>query len=60
MIFQDIVTKQAISEGKLVNDLYVLDISNKALLANNVEDNKLWHWRLGYTSDVVLHKFISL
>jgi GAG-pre-integrase domain len=52
--------KRMIDEGKLVNGLYILDISNKVLLANNVEDNELWHWRLGHTFDVVLHKLISL
>jgi hypothetical protein len=36
MIFQDIVTKMMIGEGKLDNDLYFLDSSNKALMANNV------------------------
>jgi GAG-pre-integrase domain len=60
MIFQDIVTKRMIGEGKLDNDLYFLDSSNKALMANNVEDNKLWYDKLGHASDIILHKLISL
>jgi GAG-pre-integrase domain len=52
--------KKTIGEGKLENYLYYLDISNKILLANNVEDNKLWHWRLGHASENVLHKLIPL
>jgi hypothetical protein len=54
VIFQDIITKKTIGEGKLDNDLYYLDFSNKALTVKNVE-NKLWHWRLGHASDVVLN-----
>jgi hypothetical protein len=46
VIFQDIVTKRMIGEGKLDNELYYLDIFSKAFVANNVEENKLWHWRI--------------
>jgi hypothetical protein len=51
--FQDIVTKRTIGEGKLDNGLYYLDISNKVLFANNIEDHRLWHWRLDHASYVV-------
>jgi Integrase core domain len=60
VVFQDIVTKRTIGEGKLDNGLYYLDISNKALAANSVEDNKLWHWRIGHASDFVLNKLLNL
>jgi hypothetical protein len=60
MIFQDIVTKRKIGEGKLDNGLYYLDILNKALTANSVEENKLWHWRMGHASDVVLNNLLNL
>jgi hypothetical protein len=53
VIIQDIVTKRTIGEEKLVNELYYLDFSNKALAASNVEENKLWHCRIGHASDVV-------
>jgi hypothetical protein len=46
LIFQDIVTKMTIDERKLANELYYLDFSNKALVANSIEENKLWHWRV--------------
>jgi Integrase core domain len=60
VVFQDIVTKRTIGEGKLDNGLYYLDISNKALAANSVEDNKLWHWRISHASDFVLNKLLNL
>jgi hypothetical protein len=60
VVFQDIVTKRTIGEGKLDNGLYYLDISNKALAANSVEDNKLWHWRIDHASDLVLNKLLNL
>jgi GAG-pre-integrase domain len=60
VVFQDIVTKRTISEGKLDNGLYYLDISNKVLAANSVEDNKLWHWRIGHASDLVLNRLLNL
>jgi hypothetical protein len=41
VIFQDIVTRKTIGEGKLVNGLYYLDIFNTALAATSMDDNKL-------------------
>jgi hypothetical protein len=41
IIFQDIVMKRTIDEGKLNNGLYYLDFLNKTLYANNIEDTKL-------------------
>jgi GAG-pre-integrase domain len=52
--------KKKIGEGKLVNGLYYLDISNTALDASHIDENKLWHYRLGHASDVVLNKLLSL
>ena len=49
-----------IGEGKLENGLYILDMSNKAMLANKLEQNKLWHWRVGHASDNVLNKLVSV
>jgi hypothetical protein len=43
MIFQNIVMKKTVGEGKLDNGLYYLGISNKALVASYVEENKLRH-----------------
>jgi Integrase core domain/GAG-pre-integrase domain len=60
VIFQDIVTRKTIGEGKLVNGLYYLDIFNITLAATNMDDNKLWHYRLGHASYVVLNKLLSL
>jgi Integrase core domain/GAG-pre-integrase domain len=60
VIFQDIVTRKTIGEGKLVNGLYYLDIFNITLAATSMNDNKLWHYRLGHVSDVVLNKLLSL
>jgi GAG-pre-integrase domain len=60
VIFQDIVTKRTIDERKLDNGLYYLDISNKSLAASHVDENKLWHYRLGHASDVVLNKLLFL
>jgi hypothetical protein len=41
VIFQDIVTRKTIGEGKLVNGVYYLDIFNTALAATSMDDNKL-------------------
>jgi GAG-pre-integrase domain/Integrase core domain len=60
VIFQDIVTRKTIGEGKLVNGLYYLDIFNITLAATSMDDNKLWHYRLGHASYVVLNKLLSL
>jgi hypothetical protein len=60
VIFQDIKTQKIIGEGKLDNGLYYLNIPNKAFIANNVEENKLWHWRIEHASDNVLHKLMPL
>jgi GAG-pre-integrase domain len=60
VIFQDIVMKKKIGEGKLVNGLYYLDIYNTALAASHIDENKLWHYRLGHASNVVLNKLLSL
>jgi GAG-pre-integrase domain len=49
-----------IAEGKLVNGLYYLDIFNTTLAATSLDDNKLWYYRLGHASDVVLNKLLSL
>jgi hypothetical protein len=35
--------KKTVGEEKLYNGLYYLGISNKALIASYVEENKLWH-----------------
>jgi GAG-pre-integrase domain len=58
--FQDRITKKMIGEGSLENGLYILDMSNKTLFANNLEQNKLWHWRVGHASDKVLNKMMSV
>jgi hypothetical protein len=60
VVFQDRITKKMIGEGSLENGLYILDMSNKALLANNLEQNKLWHWRVEHASDKVLNKMMSV
>jgi hypothetical protein len=60
IIFQDIVMKRTINEGKLNNGLYYLDFLNKTLFANNIEDNKLWHWRIRHASDNILNKLMPL
>jgi GAG-pre-integrase domain/Integrase core domain len=52
--------KKKIGEGKLVNGLYYLDIYNTALAASHIDENKLWHYRLGHASNVVLNKLLSL
>jgi hypothetical protein len=53
VIFQDIVTRRMIGEGKLVNGLYYLYIFNTTLAASNMNENKLWHYRLGHASDII-------
>jgi transposase InsO family protein len=60
VVFRDRITKKKIGEGSLENGLYILDMSNKALLANNLEQNKLWHWRVVHASDKVLNKMMSV
>jgi hypothetical protein len=32
-----------IDEGELDNELYYLNISNKAFIAGTIEQDKLWH-----------------
>jgi hypothetical protein len=41
-------------------DFISLNFSNKTLVANSIEEDKLWHWRMGHASDVVLNKLLSL
>jgi hypothetical protein len=54
MIFQDLVTKEKISEGHLENDLYILD-SNKTSFNSRKYENlsELWHKRLGHPFDKI-------
>jgi GAG-pre-integrase domain len=49
-----------ICEYKIDNGLYYLNISDKAFVANNIEENKLWHGRVGHATDNVLHKLMPL
>jgi hypothetical protein len=56
MIFQDLVTKENISEGHLENDLYFLDNNKSSFNSRKYEHlSELWHKRLRYPSDKILN-----
>jgi GAG-pre-integrase domain len=59
VIFQDKTTRMTIGKGHLENGLYILNFPNKAFVANIIEQNELWHWRIGHPSDKVLNKLFS-
>jgi Reverse transcriptase (RNA-dependent DNA polymerase)/gag-polypeptide of LTR copia-type/Integrase core domain/GAG-pre-integrase domain len=62
VIFQDRISGKKIGEGRLENELYLLDFQNKFCCnANKTMDlNNLWHYRIGYPSDKVLKNLMSL
>jgi Integrase core domain len=56
IIFQDRVFGKMIGEGRLIDGLYVINLSFSALATTFVTKfSQLWHNRLGHPSDSVLH-----
>ncbi|KAF7833279.1 uncharacterized protein G2W53_015612 [Senna tora] len=66
-LISDQLTKRQLANGRMVKNLYVLDLEEKdkhnGLLAYDIgsgDDGDLWHKRLGHPSEDVLSRIITL